>query len=221
MARAKKSKPRLLTLEEQLAEHDREAPDAAGRDAYGESYRRQWMRQRVQLLDQIRHRDDKRAGDGTVEVMADDPEATRKAKRNATRCAQSEAFRHNRLDSMQREALTEMDRAYRMRASGIGPTRSSYGPRGGRGAGPESAALEQAWVKWCTGAVEERIMIPPVMDCIFEVMTLTEIERKHRMRRGQAFGQLVLALHLWAQLRGWIKGPRMQAAPHLLPEHAI
>lgn len=157
----------------------------------------------------------------TVEIAVDDPEATRKARRNLTRCRQSEAFRHNRLDGMQREALVEMDRAYRMRTSGVGPARSSYGPRNGRGEPPDNAGLESMWVDWCTKAVDRRIMVPPVMDCIFDTKTLTEIERDHRMRRGQALGQLVLALGLWAELRGWTKGPRMQAAPHLLPERAI
>ena len=40
----------------------------------------------------------------TVEISVDDPEATRKARRNLTRCRQSEVWRHNRLTGMQREA---------------------------------------------------------------------------------------------------------------------
>lgn len=223
MAKAKKSKkPPMLSLEEQLAEHDRDRPgNDVGHDAYGESVRRQWRRQRAELVDRIRRRDEKRLGDGTVEVAADDPEATRKAKRNDTRCAQSQAFIHRRLDGIQKNAMAEMDKAYRMRCEGVGPTRSNYGPRSGRGAGPESASLERTWVDWCEQAVQQRIHVAPVMDILFEIMTLAEVEKRHRMRRGQAMNELIAAFHLWAQLRGWVKGPRMQAGPHLLTEHAI
>lgn len=153
----------------------------------------------------------------TVEIAVDDPEATRKTRRNLTRCRQSEAWRHNRLDGMQRDAWMEMAKAYQIRTSGSRPARSSYGPRVGSGQ-PESAILEETWRNWCTSAVDRRIMVNAVIDCLIEPKTLAEIERDYRMRRGQAMDEFVSGLHLWAELRGWARGPRMQAGPHLLPE---
>lgn len=157
----------------------------------------------------------------TVEIAVDDPEATRKTRRNLTRCRQSEAWRHNRLDGMQRDAWMEMARAYQIRTTGSRPSRSSWGPRIGGGAPADNIALEQTWREWCAAAVDRRIMVSAVIDCLVEPRTLAEIERDHRMRRGQAMGQFVLALHLWAELRGWTRGPWRQAAPHLLPERPI
>ncbi len=61
----------------------------------------------------IRHRPTRDALDWqethhpTVEISVDDPESTRKARRNMTRCRQSEAWRHNRLSGMQRDAEKE------------------------------------------------------------------------------------------------------------------
>lgn len=57
MARPKKPKPRLPTLEEQLAEHMRDTPPETGGDAYEQAYRRAWVKKRNELQDAIRHRD--------------------------------------------------------------------------------------------------------------------------------------------------------------------
>lgn len=217
MARPKKPKPRLPTLEEQLAEHMRDAPFGKDGDAYEQAYRREWVKRRNELLDAIRHRDAKRTTDDTVEIAIDDPEDKRKRRKNTTRAKQSEAFRHNQLDGMQQQAQIEMDKAYRLKHR-VGPSRSNFGPRTGGGAPQESTVLEATWVDWCVRAVERRIMVPAVMDCLFEVKTLTEIERDHRMRRGQALIQFKLALDLWSELRGWLRGPRMQVGPSLMPE---
>lgn len=154
----------------------------------------------------------------TVEIAVDDPEGTRRARRNLTRARQSEAWRHNQLDAMQQQAQTEMDAAYRLRCSGIGPSKSSYGPRNGRGAPAENRTLEDTWVAWCEQAIGRRIMVGPVMDLLFEVTTLTAVERNHRLRKGQALIQFKSALDLWSELRGWLRGPRMQSGPSLLPE---
>lgn len=218
MARAKKPKPRLPTLEEQLAEHMRDAPTGKDGDAYEQAYRRSWVKRRNELQDAIRHRDAKRVLVDTVEIAVDDPEDKRKRRKNTTRMKQSEAYRFSKLDSMQHQASTEMDRAYRLMYSGVGPTRSRYGERTGGGSPRESTVLEATWVSWCTEAVKRRIMVPPIMDFLFEVKTLTEIERDHRMRKGQALIQCKLGLDLWSELRGWLKGPRMQAGPSLMPE---
>jgi len=61
-------------------------------------------------------------------------------------------------------------------------------------------------------------MIGLVIDCLTEPLTLPEVERKHRTRRGQAMDQFIFALDLWCELRGWVRAPRMQAGPRLLPE---
>lgn len=153
----------------------------------------------------------------TVEIAVDDPEATRKTRRNLTRCRQSEAWRHNQLDSMQREAWREMAMAYQARTVGLGPSRSKYGPGGG-GDRPDNIVLEHAWREWCAAAVDRRIMVSAVIDCLIEPLTLAQVERNHRMRRGRAMDQFVQALQLWAELRGWTRGHRMQAGPHLAAE---
>lgn len=153
----------------------------------------------------------------TVEIAVDDPAAKRQTRRNLTRCRQSEAWRHNRLDGMQRDAWNEMAMAYQARTIGLGPSRSKYGPGGG-GDRPDNVVLEQAWKDWCAAAVDRRIMVSAVIDCIVEPLTLAQIERNHRMRRGQAMNQFVQALQLWSELRGWTRAPRMQAGPHLIAE---
>ncbi len=217
MAKAKKPKPKMLTLEEQLAEHDRDAPGDVGNDAYGQAYKRQWRRQRADLIAAIGRRDRKRLEDDVVEVVADDPEDTKKRRRNLTRCKQSEAFRHNRLTAMQQEACREMAIAWQGRRMGRGPSRSRYGMMGG-GEPPDTYLVDQKWQEWCAAAVDRRIMVGVVIDCIAEPKTLTQIERDHRLRRGQALDQFCRGLDLWAELRGWMRGPRMHAGPHLLPE---
>lgn len=216
MAKAKKPKPRLPTLEEQLAEHLRDEPPSGGGDAYEQTYRREWIRKRVELESAIRRRDAKRVVDDTVEVMADDPGATRKARRNLTRCLQSEAFRHNKLTGMQRDAWQEMALAWQTRTAGLGPSRSKYGLNGG--GRPDEYKMDEEWKRWCASAIDRRIMVAVVIDCIAEPKTLTDIERDHRLRRGQALDQFCKGLDLWAELRGWIRAPRMQAGPHLLPD---
>lgn len=216
MAKAKKSKPRLPTLEEQLAEHLRDAPPTKGGDAYEQAYRRSWTKRRIKLEDAIRNRNAKRTVDDTVEIMADDPEDTKKRRRNLTRVKQSEAWRHNRLDGMQREAMHEMVIAWQTRTVGLGPSRSKYGFTGG--GMRDSYQLDEEWKNWLAAAVDRRIMVSVVIDCLVEPKTLGQIERDHRLRRGQAMDQFLLALDLWAELRGWMRGPRMQAGPSLLRE---
>lgn len=212
-----KREPRMPTLEEQLAEHMRDAPIEKAGDAYWQAYRLEWIRKRNQLQDAIRQRDAKRVVDDTVEIAADDPDDLKKVRKNLARAKQSEAWRHNKLTPMQRDAAHEMTLAWQSRTVGLGPSRSKYGAVGG-GAMPESYKLDKEWKDWLAAAVDRRIMIGPVIDCLTEPMTLPEIERKHRMRRGQAMDQFISALDLWCELRGWVRAPRMQAGPHLLPE---
>lgn len=155
----------------------------------------------------------------TVEIAVDDPEGTRKARRNLTRVRQSEAWRHNRLTGMQRDAEKEMEFAWRQRTAGLGAAVSQYGLlRGGSGRADLGSSIDTAWLEWTKLAHQRRILVAAVIDCLAEPRTLTEIERTYRMRRGQAFDNYVLALDLWCEVRGWMRGPRMDGGPHLGPE---
>ncbi len=144
----------------------------------------------------------------TVEIAVDDPEATRKARRNLTRCRQSEAWRHNRLTGMQREAEREMELALRSRIAGLGTAVSRYGAARGGGTNIElGSATDSLWRAWATEAPQRRIMVAVVIECLTEPKTLTDIERDHRMRQGQAFEHYAAGLDLWCELRGWTRTP--------------
>lgn len=217
MAKAKKPKPRMPTLEEQLADHLRDAPMEKGGDAYEQAYRRAWTKKRFELQDAIRRRDAKRSVDDTVEIMADDPESTKKGRKNLTRVRQSEAWRHNRLTGMQRDAEKEMEFAWRQRTAGLGAAVSRYGVRSGGGR-PDNAGIDASWMEWVRLAHQRRVMIDAVVDCLAEPKTLAQVERDRRMRRGQAFDNYVLGLDLWCEVRGWTRGPSLAGGPHLAPE---
>lgn len=155
----------------------------------------------------------------TVEIAVDDPDATRKVRRNLTRVRQSEAWRHNRLSGMQRDAEKEMEFAWRQRTTGLGAASSRYGEtRGGSNRADLGAGVDETWCAWAALTKIRRVMLPAVVDCLAEPKTLAEIERDYRMRRGQAFDNYVSGLDLWCEVRGWIRGPRMDGGPHLIPE---
>lgn len=158
----------------------------------------------------------------TVEIAIDDPEATRKARRNTTRCRQSEAWRHNRLTGMQRDAEKEMEFAWRQRTVGLGAASSRYGEsRGASNRADLGASVDASWLEWVRRAIGRRLMVAAVIDCLAEPMPLAQVEHDHRMRRGQAFANYVGALDLWCEVRGWIRGPRMDRGPHLLAEGVV
>ncbi|HQS15013.1 hypothetical protein [Reyranella sp.] len=155
----------------------------------------------------------------TVEIAVDDPEATRKTRRNLTRVRQSEAWRHNRLTGMQRDAEKEMEFAWRQRTAGLGAASSRYGEsRGASSRADLGSSIDASWREWVALAHQRRIMIDAVVDCLAEPKSLAQIERDRRMRRGQAFDNYVAGLDLWCEVRGWTRGPRMDRGPHLLPE---
>ncbi len=219
MARAKKLKPRLPTLEEQLAAHMLDSPTVNDTGDVGLAYRRSWVRERNRLQDAIRHRDAKRVVDDTVEIAVDDPESTRKNRKNLTQVKKSEAWRHNRLTGMQRDAEKEMEFAWRQRTAGLGAAVSKYGlQRGGSGRADLGSSIDAAWLEWVKLAHQRRVLVAAVIDLIAEPMTLTQVQRKRRMRRGQAFTNYSDGLDLWCEVRGWIRGPRMDGGPHLGPE---
>jgi hypothetical protein len=122
---------------------------------------------------------------------------------------------------MQREAEKEMEFCWRQRTAGTQASVPRYGlTRGGKIAshGDLNASLELSWLEWARLAVIRRIMVAVVIECLTEPRTLIEIEKAHRMRRGQAFEYYVLGLDLWCEIRGWIRGPSMEGGPHLGPE---
>jgi hypothetical protein len=63
----------------------------------------------------------------TVEVAVDDPEEKRRARRNLTRVRQSEAWRHNQLTPMQRQAEGELLTVWKLRTAGLGAVATKYG----------------------------------------------------------------------------------------------
>lgn len=155
----------------------------------------------------------------TVEIAVDDPEATRKARCNLTRCRMSEAWRHNRLSGMQREAEKEMEYAYRSRTVGLGAAVSRYGQqRGGSTRADMGGELDQTWREWISEAARRRIMVDAAIDCFREPWTLGQVEQAHRMRRGKAFTNYCSALDVWCELRGWIRAAVVGSAPHVMPE---
>jgi hypothetical protein len=155
----------------------------------------------------------------TVEIAIDDPEATRKTRRNLTRVRQSEVWRHNRLSGMQRDAEKEMEFAWRMRTAGLGAAVSGFNVKHGKATSADfGARIEEVWLPWTTLAHARRILLAAVIDCLAEPKTLAQVERDHRMRRGQAFDNYVRALDLWCEIRGWVRGPAMAGGPHLTPE---
>lgn len=186
-----------------------------------------WQQQLVELIATHRRRsrmsdvqEQQETHSPTVEISVDDPEATRKVRRNITRVRQSEAWRHNRLSGMQRDAEKELEFAWRQRTAGLGAAVSKYGlQRGGSTARTDlGSSIDQSWCEWAGLCPGRRIMIAAVIDCLAEPKTLVQVEQEHSMRRGQAFDNYALALDLWCEVRGWIRGPRMDRGPHLAAE---
>lgn len=185
-----------------------------------------WQQQLVELIATHRRRskmtdveEQQETHSPTVEISVDDPEATRKVRRNVTRVRQSEAWRHNRLSGMQRDAEKEMEFAWRQRTAGLGAAVSKYGlQRGASTRADLGSSVDQSWCEWAKLSVGRRIMIAAVIDCLAEPKTLAQVELDHGMRRGQAFENYAKALDLWCEVRGWIRGPRMDRGPTLATE---
>lgn len=142
----------------------------------------------------------------TVEIAVEDPTGQRKARRNTTRCVQSEAWRHNRLTGMQREAEREMDLAWRAITAGLGAASSRYGATAGRSNRTDIASRSQeTWRTWASEAPRCGISVKVVIQCLTTADTLGDVDRDHRMRRGEAFKHYTAALDLWCKLRGWMR----------------
>jgi hypothetical protein len=145
----------------------------------------------------------------TVEVAVDDPEDTKKTRRNSTRVRQSEVWRHNQLTVMQRSAESEMGLAWQARTAGLGAASSRYGDV--RGAAGESltlgAELDVTWRAWWSEARKRKISVRVVIDCISEPLSLRDIERNRKLESGAALAVYQRGLDLWCQIRGWSRSP--------------
>jgi hypothetical protein len=203
------SAPKTIDLHAELDALGPVADYAEGRIA--------WWRARCAIIDRHRRRGDpvvqQERHSPTVEIAVDDPEATRKARRNLTRVRQSEAWRHNQLTGMQRDAEQEMELAWRAHTGGMKAAVSKYSPLGAKGDGGIEMALEieQAWTKWRKRAklwsvapADQRHIVPAVViDCLSSPKTLADIERDHRLKTGDAMACYARGLDLWCELRGW------------------
>lgn len=182
-----------------------------------------WLRQRDAITET--HRKCSRISDPgllqerhspTVEIAVDDPAGKRRARRNITRVRQSEAWRHNNLDGMQRQAESEMHLAWMLRTVGLAAHTLRL-DRHVAGAMPISDSkraelLEETWRDWMAEAPLRGIKIAAVVMTFSEPRTLPEIERACHLKRGQAIEVYRRGLELWAELRGWLR-------PAVVPPH--
>lgn len=149
----------------------------------------------------------------TVEIAVDDPEAKKRARRNLTRVRQSEAWRHNQLTPMQRQAETEIMLTWKTLSAGLSTT-SSAAFRGLRfGASAVSSiliiavTLEEVWRDFVPELRRRRIRRDVVIEMLSEPRTMREVEHDHRLPHGRALAIYTRALDCWCELRGWMRPP--------------
>lgn len=177
-----------------------------------------WLRRRTAITETWRKRS--RLGDPqllqerhspTVEIAVDDPAGKRRTRRNWTRVRQSEAWRHNNLDSMQRQAEAELLAVWTQRTAGL-QTHGLRLDRVGPGTPPafddaRAIQLDRTWLDWVREAPGRGIDVAAFIMLLTEPRTLVEVERACRMARGEAFEAYRQGLDLWAKLRGWLRAP--------------
>jgi len=146
----------------------------------------------------------------TVEIAVDDGAGKRRTRTNYTRVRQSEAWRHNQLSAMQRQAEVEMVSAWKARTAGTGIR--SFSQWGGpidaghrTNDGDHGGTLEKAWVEFVAACKAHRIRVALVVEVLAEPQTLRDVEKKFRMRPGSAMARYCRALDLWAVIRGWVR----------------
>lgn len=182
----------------------------------------EWQRTRASILDQQARRG--RISDPaltqerhspTVEVAVDDPASTRHVRRNVTRVRASEAWRHNRLSDMQRQAEAEISAAWLAQTGALAIRGSSLsllslgvvvsGGGDGEGDSARLAALESNWRAFVTGTQRGPISLGLFLAVLTTPCTLTQIERDFRLKAGAAFFNYACGLDLWCVLRGWAR----------------
>lgn len=172
-----------------------------------------WHVERARIVDSWRRRNRLRAVDiqeinfPTEEIAVDLPEGERRVRRNRTRVRQSEAWRHNQLTVMQRQAETNMEISWKVRTQGFGPLVAGYtGMPSARVASPVQdldARLEQEWLEWFREALAKKIAVAVVLDVLTEPRTLADIEKSRKLKRGKALAEYQRGLDLWCEQRGW------------------
>lgn len=145
----------------------------------------------------------------TVEIAIDDSDGKKRARRNMTRVKQSEAWRHNQLSGVQRQAESEMYSIYRERTVGLRSSSGSLGLgiSGGRNADADAADRsdrESAWLTWFAQARKKKVATSVVIACIDATATLRELDSSYGKRHGWALRHYRSGLDLWAILRGWL-----------------
>lgn len=139
----------------------------------------------------------------TVEISVDDPAGKRSVRANVTRVRLSEAWRHNRLTAMQRQAEAEIEAVWSLRTAGLGLTVSNLARIRGGAVQPQNDGLELAWLDFLREAQRRRVHLRLLLALITTPVTLAQVERDLRLTRGEAFPAFVAGLDLWCQIRGW------------------
>jgi hypothetical protein len=147
----------------------------------------------------------------TVEIAVDDG-AGKRTRANYTRVRQSEAWRHNQLSGMQRQAELEMMQAWKNRTAGTGLRTFAQwsGPIDGghRDDRNDQGVLELTWLEFVREAKRRRVNRRVIISILTEPRTLGEIEQRHRLQKGRAYTIYVRGLDLWCVLRGWVRPGR-------------
>ena len=158
----------------------------------------------------------------TVEIAVDDGDAKRRTRSNYTRVRQSEAWRHNRLSAMERQAELEMARAWQARTGGLRMKSTNLfltarSNSGSRLLNFKEELLHIVWADFVREAKRQRINFRVVVEVLTEPKTLAEVERDHRLKSGMAFSFYVRALALWCVVRGWVRptDARGRAVPYV------
>lgn len=150
----------------------------------------------------------------TVEISVDDDAGKRTTRANITRVRRSEAWRHNHLTAMQRQAEFEIARIWRYRAgavaaksANIGRAPSSRGTTGPVGDEGEFRyiELENAWREFVREAPRHSVHVGLVVRLLTDAVTLADVEFEMRIREGEAFRGYTAGLDLWATIRGWTR----------------
>jgi hypothetical protein len=171
-----------------------------------------WQAKRAATIEQYRRRS--RISDvevlqamhsPTVELSVDDPAGKRRTRANLTRVRKSEAWRHNRLTAMQRQAESEIEAVWSIRTAGTGMAISNLQAihGGGVGSQPRNDELELAWVDFLREAKAKRLHLRLLLAVITQPVTLADVERDMRLVPGEAFPAFVAGLDLWCAVRGW------------------
>ena len=149
----------------------------------------------------------------TVEIAVDDGTDKRRTRSNFTRVRQSEAWRHNQLSGMQRQAEVEMAMIWQERTQGLRMKSTNLfltarGNSGSRLLNFKEELLHVVWADFVREAKRRRINFRVVIAVLTEPQTLAEVEHRHRLKKGRAFAIYTRGLDLWCVLRGWVRRGR-------------